>query len=352
MAFVLSRFSGFAIIGPSILILLSNSAWTAGGAQEPAVDLQRAVEAGLQADAKRSVEILRGLPANAFSGRDADYRDCVIERFGGDGPPAAGLAYVTDPFTRGVVDAFHKYWWRVTTQRETPATAEAALSRQLASAIDHPETAADRDRLEQLLKDALDSRGVHVLLGITSPLRELMLWTREDVRTYKVDLPEETHETKVVILDGLMVAGWTDYVTCGRHGAGGWAVADALYAVRARYDDLEGENFKVTFLGHETQHFADLNRFKGLKPWELEYRAKLVEVAQADITRARVLQMFRSNQSDDPGQQHAYANRRVIVELSRRLGLPPSTDLSTVEPEVLRGAAAAALAADSGTRSR
>ncbi len=332
--------------------LLCASAVAAQGVQDPAAGLQRAVEAGLQANTKRSVELLRGLPANAFAGRDADYRECVIERFGGDAPPAAGLAYVTDPVTRGVIDAFHWYWWSVTTQRETPATAEAELSRALAAAVNHPEVATDRDRLEKLLKDALDSRGVHALLGITSPLRELMLWTREDVRTYKVALPEETHETRVVILDGLMVAGWTDYVTCGRHGAGGWAVADALYAVRARYDDLESENFTVTFLGHETQHFADLNRFKRLKPWELEYRAKLVEVAQAHTTRARVLQMFRSNQSDDPGQQHAYANRRVIVELSRRLGLPPGTDLSTVEPEVLRSAAAAVLAADSAAHGR
>jgi hypothetical protein len=322
------------------------------GVQDPAAALARAVESSLQADTRRSVEILRPLPADRFSGRDADYRDCVVERFGGSEPPPIGLSYVTDPLTHAVIEAFHVYWWNVTTRREPAPTAEAEPSRRLATAVGQGEAPPDRDRLETLLKEALGNRGIHTLMGITSPLRELMLWTQEDVRSYEVALPESIQKTKVVVLDGLIVAGWTEYVTCGRHGAGGWAVADALYAVRARYDDLEGENFKVTFLGHEAQHFADLNRFKGLEPWELEYRAKLVEVAQAKTTQSRVLQMFRANQSDDPTLTHSYANRRVITELTSRLGLSPEADLAAVEPEVLRTTAATALAADSRTRGR
>jgi hypothetical protein len=53
---------------------------------------------------------------------------------------------------------------------------------------------------------------------------------------------------------------------------------------------------------------------------ELEYRAKLVELAQANTTRARVLRKSSEDQGDDPASPHAYANKRVLAALRRRLG--------------------------------
>lgn len=102
----------------------------------------------------------------------------------------------------------------------------------------------------------------------------------------------------------------------------------------------------MTFLGHEAQHFADLSRFQGLAGWELEYRAKLVELAQLDQTRERVLMKFIEDQKDDPASPHSYANLRVLSTMVERLGLESTAELSTVEVDQLNGAARAALVAD------
>lgn len=51
---------------------------------------------------------------------------------------------------------------------------------------------------------------------------------------------------------------------------------------------------------HETQHFADQNAYPEITPWEMEYRAKLTELALAREVSAIRLRGFITAQSDDP----------------------------------------------------
>ena len=113
-----------------------------------------------------------------------------------------------------------------------------------------------------------------------------------------------------------------------------------------RYDSLTGENFRVTFLGHESQHFADIRRFGQLAPWRLEYRATLVELAYADATRRRILDRFVSSQGTDAADAHSFANRRVLDTLVQRLSVADAAALADVPAAQLRAAAVAALRAD------
>ena len=106
----------------------------------------------------------------------------------------------------------------------------------------------------------------------------------------------------------------------------------------------------MSFLGHETQHFSDKARFKDLKPWELEYRAKLVELAFADTTRAKVLDKFVDDQGTDPASPHSYANRAVLADMVKRLGLSGTNDLLTVDLARLHAAAREVLLQDSRQR--
>jgi hypothetical protein len=178
-----------------------------------------------------------------------------------------------------------------------------------------------------------------------------MLWSTQETRQMRVELPEETHTTKVMVLDDFSSLGWSDFATCGRRGTGGWATTDALFAVRPRYANMDGEEFRVTFLGHETQHFADYARFPGLVQWQLEYRAKLTELALAVETRPRVLRKFTEDQGDNPESAHAYANKRVLTALRQRLALPTDAPLDSVDIPTLQAAAADELRADSRRRS-
>ena len=138
-------------------------------------------------------------------------------------------------------------------------------------------------------------------------------------------------------------------MTSNRWSAGGWATDEALFAVVPSYrDGLDSEAFRVVFLGHEAQHFADQNRFPEMPSWELEYRAKLVELAQAEEVSRKRLLGFMEAQSDDMDSPHTYANKRVIADLSRRLGKSP--DLVSI-PELQR-AAREQLVADTAQRVR
>src|SRR5690606_17609011 len=114
--------------------------------------------------------------------------------------------------------------------------------------------------------------------------------------------------------------GWSAYGRCERGSNGGWATGESLYAVmpahRAR-GGLEGERVTGVFLGHETQHCADENRFTGRAGLAHECRAKRVPLCAA---RQRG---FISSQGNDMDAPHPYANTRVIADLRERLGAEP-----------------------------
>jgi len=309
-----------------------------------------AVGSALQGDGARAVSVLRGVEPEEFSKRGKAFRACVMARFGEDedGADEEEEAALSDPAARALLGAYRAYWRDALL---APPKREEALERLVASLNALlGASAGDIQTLEPLVRERLKAAGLHSLQGRTGVLRELMIWGRQDERIYQVELPEGAHQTTVYVLDEFASLGWGDYATCGLRGAGGWATKDALFAVLPRYESLDGEEFRVTFLGHETQHFADLLRFPELESWELEYRAKLVELAQAVETRPRLLQKFTEDQGDDPASPHSYANKRVLAAMRRRLALPEEEPLDGVEIEVLQRAARDALFADSARR--
>ena len=335
-----------------LLLLTLVVAETAAGAPPSSPAAMEAVAdatgAALQADAARALTRLREVAPGLFRGPEEQFRTCMEQRFG-HGSWKPPVSRISDAFALRVLRAYQAYWraalLRPAARQHEEAKLLAALRRVL-SRDDLP----DMDALEPALAARLRVPGYYSLQGMTGPLRELMLWSKEDAREIRVELPEGAHTTKVLVLDDFASLGWSDFATCRRRGTGGWATTDALYAVRPRYANLEDETFRVSFLGHETQHFADYARFPGLAPWELEYRAKLTELALADETRSTVLRKLTEDQGDDPASPHAYANKRVLAALRRRLGLPPDGDLDSIERPALRAAAVAEQRADSARR--
>ena len=303
----------------------------------------------LQGDSARALAALRQVPAAQFKGRDANYRACMFGRFERAQPPWL-VGDIEDPFVREVLYHYQRYWWHALAapaQREIRAQALLAQLRQLIGTA--ADNAHDFDAIEPLLQQELQKRGYHAVLGRTPPLRELMLWRSQESRQYQVELPEGRHEVRVELLDDFVSRGWSSYARCQRGSAGGWATKEALYAVVPSYrEGLDSEAFRVVFLGHEAQHFADQNRFPEMLPWELEYRAKLTELAQAvEVSRKRLLG-FMEAQSDDLDSPHTYANKRVIADLSQRLGKSPES-ASIAE---LQRAAREQLMADTAKRTR
>lgn len=157
---------------------------------------------------------------------------------------------------------------------------------------------ASLDKLEEMAETAFRQKSFHALMGRTSGYYGPYIWKVEELRHYKVELPEGEQDYAVKFLDGFIMKSWLDYISFGETGTGGWSNGDGLiHCVRAAYD-LESEDFQVSLLKHEAQHAMDQARYKGITNEELEYRAKLVElvysrerrmlerfVSQADVTK-------------------------------------------------------------------
>jgi hypothetical protein len=278
---------------------------------------------------------------------DLEFRRCALDRLGGD--LAAGLDGVK-PLARDALLAYRRYWLTSIGDLKQRQAAEADLTETLGRLLHRH--FSDIEAAEPILAKALKAQGYWSLEGKTGFLRELMLWHSQRSTRFEVALPDGKWTSTVFELDRFVSRGWSSYFTCDRTGTGGWTNPEGLYVVMPAYKSLDDERFRVNFLSHETQHFADNQRFPALKSWEKEYRAKLVELALADQTRLRVLTYFDSDQGDDPDSPHSYANKRVLIALRQRLGLEPDADLSQVEGGALRQAAAAQLRADTEERSK
>jgi hypothetical protein len=337
----------------SCLLVALIAGTAAAGHHESSTAAQDAIAAStsaiLQGDAGKALAALEPVPEAEFSAMDAGYRACMFARLQRTSPPQL-VDRIDDAFSEEVLRLYRDYWWHALQAPAQRMALEQRLHGQLQALLGSAaESAADFDALEPLLTADLERRGFHAQLGRTPPLRELMLWRRQDSRSYDVRLPEGPHTVQVDLLDDFVTRGWSAYGRCERGSSGGWATAEKLYAIVPAYDKdggLASEAFRVVFLGHETQHFADQNRYPGMTSWELEYRAKLVELAQAETVSGKRLRGFMTAQSDNIDSPHTYANKRLVAALTARLGRAPDTVLV---PE-LQAAARAELLADSARR--
>lgn len=336
-------------------------AWAASGASTTvpasgpvaAKAVNDALGASLRADMPTALSTLKAAPLEEFNAKDAAFRACMLSRHDRSTPPyLAGT--VADPFARSVLEVYQRYWWKALRDPALRPAEEARLKTDLAALIGEPAPAPTEEAFEGLnerINVELRKRGFHPLQGRTPPLYDLMLWGRQEERAYTVDLPSgERQPVKVFVMDGWVSRGWAHYTSCERTGAAGWAKPEGLYAVRSSYGDMKGEDFRVSFLGHEAQHFADMKRWPEMPAWTLEYRAKLVELAQADTTREKLLDRFYRSQDDEPDHPHPYANKRVTAEVATKLGLAADADLRKADPEAVRRTAREVLIADTQRR--
>jgi hypothetical protein len=196
------------------------------------------------------------------------------------------------------------------------------------------------DALEPRIKEQIRARGYFSLHGVTSPLREFMLWRTQLDQSYEVELPDGREAVSVSMLDDFVSLGWTGFATGDYYHSGGWATRERLFCVRMSYD-LDSESFRISYLAHEGQHFSDYKRFPNLEGPELEYRAKLVELMYADTTLRELLETFSKNGSDKRDNPHGYANRRVMGDLARALNVAPeNAHWESIPPATIHAAAA------------
>jgi hypothetical protein len=280
----------------------------------------------LQGDLKAALEALSHVDVDALHDRDRAARECFVQRFERRAPPP--VEDVGDPFVVEVVSLYRDYWTRVMLRELGLEAGEDHLLAGLRALLaEHGSDAVLKDlgAATAALGSALEKRGYHSIRGVTQPYWELMAWSTQLRESYEVELPETTITVKVVFMDGFATLGWTGYATCGKYFSGGWATKDALHCVRSAYD-LESEDFEVSYLAHEGQHFADYVKFPKLEQPELEYRGKLTELAKAKKSAHALIQRFAATAGTDRSTPHNLANGWVARDMAAAIFGEPTAD--------------------------
>jgi hypothetical protein len=122
------------------------------------------------------------------------------------------------------------------------------------------------DKYEQLY---IEYSGFHTAgFSKTGKLFDLLVWKTQKDTIYSFVLGEEQTTVHVVFMDDFITLGWEEYATLGRYYPGGWTTTKELYCVKSAYD-LKSEKFLVSYLAHESRHFADYKLFPKLTSADL-----------------------------------------------------------------------------------
>jgi len=322
------------------------------GADDGGDIIDRYVSLAVQGDLSRAETLFskangEKLPASA-DGLSRQFQARFIKRDDSD------LTHTGDELADRVVTAYHAYWVSVLMREVTLAKGLETLEASLQVILHDTGVTTETRGIAQIavvLAEQLRERGFHALETDAPPLRDLFLWKQEEIRKFSVRLTDGTENVDVVFMSDLFSQGWKEFATLGLVSTTGWVEDGRLYCVDWAYD-RQTENFRVSYLKHETRHLADFRLFPGLSSADLEYRAKLTELTFASTTTTRLLNDFSQKSAPNPESPHAYANYRVIRDIYREImGAPlpaPDYTWALISTDKINRAARVLLKADSG----
>jgi len=231
--------------------------------------------------------------------------------------PASGNALIDD-----IISTYRGYWAEALMMESPQGADDMALQRALAASLrDHGwplGDTADTEQIHAALQLASAAEGFHALPGRAPPLQDLLVWRGQSEAQFEVELTDHRREVTVRFLSEFYSEGWKHYAALGLMTTSGWIEDGILYCVDQAYVPAT-ETFEVSYLKHESRHLADREQFPRLPAADLEYRAKLTELACARATLRRLLEDFTSKSAADAEAPHAVANYRVTHDLYTEL---------------------------------
>jgi hypothetical protein len=272
----------------------------------------------VQGHLQHGLQKLARIAPDSLNEDESAARDCIVARLKEGKLPQIAIE---SPLTHDVASIYMDYWRRSLKNVEQSA-GDSELFTELKACLDRHGKNGGRfsslNELTEALGPMLAAEGFHSLRGVTAPYHELMLWKDETTKSYTVELPESAEQVRIVFMSGFVLRGWLGFATCDLRHSSGWTTKESLYCLRDSYD-LSSETFRISYLAHEAQHFADAKQFPKLESPELEYRAKLVELSQAENTLTALLDQFTSQSGTERVSPHGFANRWVVRHLAEAL---------------------------------
>jgi len=227
--------------------------------------------------------------------------------------PASGSALVDE-----IAFLYRQYWSQALMQPSDRTRLEIDLAASLALLANAqvPEGTPQEagDDVYSVLRRVLQNRGFHALFDTAPPLQDMLIWRRQRRESFTVRLTDQTTTVDVVFMTEFVDQGWKNFATLGLATTSGWVEEGTLFCLSDAYT-ADSEAFQVSYLKHESRHLRDLERYPGLTAPDLEYRAKLTELAFADKTLRSLLDDFTDRSADNRSSPHALANHRVTTAL-------------------------------------
>ena len=274
----------------------------------------------LDGDVTSAKTVLQQIDFNMLNEKDQTFMKRFDNRFINN-TDADSLNSIPSPIA-DLHKLFRDYWR--TALLDNSKNYDSMLRQNLANFLtDDPKLAQilidNEDSLDTYYKKYIESKGLHTTgFGKTGKYYDLLVWANERDTIYNFQLHNENTSADVVFMEDFVSLGWQEYATLDRHYPGGWATKEALYCVRKAYD-LESEQFKISYLAHESRHFADYKLFPKLSNSDLEYRAKLTELSMGKQNLYKTIGFFINNAKYDSENGHSVANYCAVRDLSRVL---------------------------------
>ncbi len=239
------------------------------------------------------------------------------------------LSGVADPLIRELGRVYQAYWRAALLNPDRRESVENEHGIEVLRAIAlHAPAHKDisQDKIFNRIAEVIAERGYQAIGGRTSPLLELIVWRENRHETVLVELTDGEFEIPITYQQDFVIRGWAHFATFGEASAGGWATRDGLFCVTEAYD-TGSENFLVSFLKHEGRHYVDYEKYPSLPGADLEYRAKLTELAFANDTLFSLLRKFEVHARPSKDAPHSQANWQVTRVLTRKLQLQEPAEI-------------------------
>ena len=234
-------------------------------------------------------------------------------------------------FIKKLLAIYQEYWFDVLTALRKEEEAQLILLTTLIDLINDYHSSQTMgipwplenihviSQVEEVIQVIANQLGYYILMGITRPYAELILWEKQIEQNFSVDLDEGNIHVSIIFLENFLSRGWLAFATLDRMKAGGWATKEHIYQTVPKPTNVEDEQFKIDILYHEGRHFSDYKLFPSLKQGELEYRAKLTELVYAIDSLYDRIKNFLSSAQDNPAIPHSFAAYHVICSLSKEI---------------------------------
>jgi hypothetical protein len=252
-------------------------------------------------------------------------------------------------FVTNLIRIYEKYWINALLRRNGLTKCENDLFKatsDLLRAEGLRITTKDKARIEKRIeRHLLEQYGLQSLFGVVRPIRELEIWRKSRRRVFHITIPEAKVKVPVHFISGFQARGWLAFATQSVYCVGGWAKTDRLVCNGSIYNQ-NSETFKISYLAHEAQHFQDYKDYPKLVQHDLEYRAKLTELALAKRTKNQLLKKLSDLAKFGKQSPHSHANYFVIKDLKKQLQISRSVtdiDWKTVSSTEINGVAKQAL---------